>query len=209
VKGLTLAAARARVVAGAFGRVLEVGAGSGANLGWYPPTVDHLDLCEPDPKRRRRLERRLTAGRWPFSVVVHDRGAQGPFPAQEYDVVVATFVLCSAPDPGAAAAAMRAVLAPRSGGTIGPLVEGGRVHFLEHVHAGGLLGRVQSRLSPRWARVAGGCRLDQPATAALRGAGLVPVEQRWFHLPPPLGLAIEGEAIARIRPTEPKAEGGS
>lgn len=184
-----LAPARARLLAGATGRVLELGAGTGANLPWYPATVDTLDLCEPDPHMRRRLVRRVAARRWPFAVAVHDVDATGPFPGTTYDLVVSTLVLCTVPDPQAAVGAFRAVLA-----------DGGRFAFLEHVHAGGLAGRLQALASPLWGPLAGGCHLDRPATAALRSAGLVPVEQRWLRLPPPLFLAIAGQAIVRQRP---------
>jgi len=185
----TLGAARARVLAGVSGRVLEIGAGTGANLGWYPATVDHLDVCEPDPHMRRRLERRLAQGRYPFTVAVHEVAADGPFPAPPYDVVVATLVLCSVPEQATVTAAIRSVLA-----------DAGRFCYLEHVHAGGLRGRLQSVLSPHWARRASGCHLDRPATAAVRDAGMVPVEQRWLRRPPPFFLAVEGEAIIRSRP---------
>jgi len=181
--------ARQRLLAGASGRVLEVGAGTGANLPWYPASVEHLDLCEPDPHMRRRLTRKVAGRRWPFPVAVHAVDAEGPFPGQSYDEVVVTLVLCSVPDPAAAAAALRAVLG-----------DGGRLRYLEHVHAGGLLGRVQTAGTGPWSRLAGGCHLDRPATAALRSAGLVPVEQRWLRLPLPLVLAVEGQAIVRVRP---------
>lgn len=189
LEGSTLRAVRRRLLAGAQGRVLEVGAGTGANLRWYPPEVDHVDLCEPNRHMRRRLERRVAGRAWPFTVAVHDATAEGPFPAAGYEVIVSTLVLCTVPDPAAAAAALRAALA-----------DGGTLRFFEHVHAGGLLGRVQSAVAPLWARLAGGCRLDRPATAALRAAGLVPVDQRWVRLPPPLGLAVEGHAVIRVRP---------
>lgn len=191
-----LGAARGRLLAPASGRVLEVGAGTGANLAWYPPDLDRLDLCEPDPQLRRRLEDRVAGGRWPFPVAVHDVGPTGPFPDRGYDEVVLTLALCSVSDPAAAAAAVRAVLA-----------DTGRVRYLEHVHAGGLRGRLQSALAPGWARRGGGCRLDRPATADLRAAGLVPVEQRWLRLPPPYFLAIEGQAIIRVRPVQPQQDG--
>lgn len=184
-----VAAARQRLLSGARGRVLEVGAGTGANLQWYPASVDHIDLCEPNRHMRRRLERRLSSRSWPFSVAVHDVTAAGSFPGGGYDVIVATLVLCSVPEPAVAAVALRSALA-----------DDGALRFFEHVHAGGLLGRLQSVVSPLWTRVAGGCHLDRPATAALRGAGLVPVEQRWVRLPPPLFLGLEGEAIIRVRP---------
>jgi len=192
--------ARAQLLGRASGRVLEVGAGSGANLAWYPPTVSSLDLCEADPFLRRRLERRVSSRPWPFRVAVHPAATQGPFPSADYDTVVSTFVMCSVGDPEATASAIVEVLAP-----------GGRVVYLEHVHAGGLTGRLQSALSPLWRRVGGSCRLDRPATAALRSAGLVPVEQRWLRLLPPLSLAISGEAIIRVRQgtTHPPSPGPS
>lgn len=180
---------RARLLAGARGRVLEVGAGSGANLDWYPPTVERLDLCEADPHLRGRLEGRVAAGSWPFPVAVHDAAPEGPFPAAAYDTIVATLVLCSAPDPEATAKALRRVLA-----------DGGRIAYVEHVGAGGVLGRLQALSSPAWGRMAGGCHLDRPPTAAWRSAGLVPIEQRWLRLPPPLLLAVAGQAIVRVRP---------
>lgn len=185
----TLAAARRRLLRGARGRVLEVGTGTGANLRWYPASVDHVDLCEPDPRMRRILERRLTDSSPPFTVAVHDAPAVGPFPGGGYDSIVAAFVLCSVPDPAAAAASLRAALAAD-----------GTLRFLEHVRGGGPIGWVQSAATPLWARLAGGCHLDRPPTAALRAAGLVPVEQRWVRLPPPLWLAIEAQAIIRVRP---------
>ena len=182
--------AQALLVAAARGRVLEVGAGTGANLASYAPTVDRLDLCEADRDLRRRLEQRVAHGSWPFPVAVHAAAPEGPFPSGPYDTIVSTLVLCSAPDPAATASALRGVLAER-----------GRLLYLEHVHAGGLPGRLQTLLSSRWGRVAGGCQLDRPPTAALRSAGLVPVEQRWLRLPPPFLLAVAGHAIVRVRPS--------
>ena len=191
LEGPLLGPARDRLLAGARGRVLEVGAGAGANLARYPRAVDRLDLCEPDPGRRRRLERRVASRPWPFEVAVHPATAAGPFPAAPYDMIVSTLVMCTVPDPQATAAALR-----------GALAEGGRVAYLEHVHGGGLPGRLQARLSAAWQRLPGGCHLDRPATAALRAAGLVPVEQQWIRLPPPLLLAIVGQAVVRSRPTD-------
>ena len=184
-----LGPARDRLLAGARGRVLEVGAGAGANLARYPRAVDRLDLCEPDPRRRRQLERRVATRPWPFEVAVHTVAPPGPFPAAPYDMIVSTLVLCTVADPEATAAALRRALA-----------EGGRVAYLEHVHAGGVPGRLQAWLSAGWQRLPGGCHLDRPATAALRAAGLVPVEQQWIRLPPPLLLAVVGQAVARSRP---------
>src|SRR5918999_526745 len=49
---------RARVLSGARGRVLEIGAGTGLNLARYPGGLERLVLAEPDEQMAERLERR-------------------------------------------------------------------------------------------------------------------------------------------------------
>ena len=50
---------RRTLLAGASGRVVEIGAGTGLNVDHYPDGVAELVLVEPEPAMRRRLERRL------------------------------------------------------------------------------------------------------------------------------------------------------
>ena len=49
---------RRALLAGAHGRVIELGAGTGLNLRHYPPGLEALVLVEPDPAMRRKLARR-------------------------------------------------------------------------------------------------------------------------------------------------------
>src|SRR3954470_17112949 len=56
-----LRALRQRVLSAANGRVLEIGAGTGANLSFYGPDVESLALTEPEPPMVRRLQRRARA----------------------------------------------------------------------------------------------------------------------------------------------------
>jgi ubiquinone/menaquinone biosynthesis C-methylase UbiE len=118
-----MAAHRRALLAGARGRVLEVGAGTGLNLAFYPASLDELVLTEPDAAMRARLRRRV-ARRRPHATVAADRAEALPFADGSFDTVVCTLVLCTVPDPAAALAEFRRVLAPD-----------GRLLFIEHLRA--------------------------------------------------------------------------
>lgn len=153
----------------AHGRVLELGVGTGSNLGFYPPEV--TDLVGIDPfesmlERARaaaeRLERRQRGG-LPYRVHLHQADAAAlPYADESFDVVVAFLTLCTVPRAREAAEEARRVL--RRDGTL--LV-------LEHVRArtGRSLGRWQDRLDPLWTRAAGGCHLNRDTAAVLADAG--------------------------------------
>lgn len=187
IESLGLRAERARTVATATGRVLEVGAGTGLNLGHYPPAVTSVFACEPDPAMRRRLADRAAAAGLP--VTVHPGGVPGlEQPDDSFDTIVCVLVLCTIPDPPGALREFRRVLAP-----------GGALLFLEHVLARGAVARLQHVATPAWSRVAGGCQLDRDTIAALRAAGFVVTDLERLA---PLGRlgagsVVRGRAIAR------------
>ena len=52
---------REALVSQAAGTVLEIGGGTGANLGHYRPAVTSLTVTEPDVFMLKRLERRVSA----------------------------------------------------------------------------------------------------------------------------------------------------
>jgi len=118
-----LSAQRQRLLAGATGETIEIGAGTGLNLPHYPAAVTRLVLTEPDPHMARRLRRRVAEIR-PDAEVIDAPAAQLPFPDASFDTVVVTFVLCSVPDPGAALAEIARVLRPD-----------GLLLFAEHVRS--------------------------------------------------------------------------
>lgn len=163
-----LAAWRAELLADLDGDVLEVGAGTGANLRHYPPAVARLVLAEPEPHMRARLARRVAdAGR---AVEISEARADAlPMPDGSFDAVVCTLVLCSVDDPARALAEIRRVLRP-----------GGRLVFLEHVAADDRPRRLawQRRLEPLWRRVAGNCHLTRRTDALIRAAGFTVADAR-------------------------------
>jgi ubiquinone/menaquinone biosynthesis C-methylase UbiE len=156
---------RREIVAEASGRTLELGAGTGLNLDHYTGAVSELVLTEPDPHMAKRLRRKLAEKPpAPASVEVVEVGAEGlPFEDGSFDTVVATLVLCTIPDPEAAADEAARVLKP-----------GGRLLFLEHVRAepGSGTERWQDRLERPWGWVAGGCHPNRDTAALLQGSPL-------------------------------------
>ena len=112
-----LEALRHSLLAHATGHTLEIGAGTGLNLAHYPDAVTSLVLAEPDPHMAARLRDRLDAeGPGPRGVSVIAAGAEElPFDDGSFDTIVSTLVLCTVPDPAAALAEVRRVLAPARG----------------------------------------------------------------------------------------------
>jgi ubiquinone/menaquinone biosynthesis C-methylase UbiE len=169
---------RAALLADARGDVLEIGAGSGANLSHYPP-VDRLVLSEPSAPMRARLEQTATQQTAAtHAVTVEGATAESlPFPDASFDTVVSTLVLCSVSDPDAALAEIHRVLRP-----------GGRLLFLEHVRGEGRLARRQDRLQPVWSWLCVGCHPNRDTVSAIRTAGFeIDAVEEW-NAPGPLAL---------------------
>jgi len=153
---------RAELLRGVGGDVLEVGAGTGASLPYYPKTIARLVLAEPDRHMRRRLEMSLRGSAVPWAEVSAASLSALPMSDASFDAVVGMLVLCSVPDLPAALAEVFRVLKP-----------GGRFLFLEHVAAEQRPSRLvwQRRLEPIWKRMAGNCHLTRRTELAIGAAG--------------------------------------
>jgi ubiquinone/menaquinone biosynthesis C-methylase UbiE len=132
------------------GDVLEIGAGTGANLRHYPPQVK-LTLTEPDPHMRKRLPDAAGAA-----------AEELPFAGGSFDAVVSTLVLCSVRDPARALAELLRVLKP-----------GGRLLFIEHVAGEASRLRWQRRVEPLWKRLMGNCHMTRDTLAEIERAGFL------------------------------------
>ena len=144
------------------GDVLEVGAGTGANLVAYPRSGVRLTLCEPDAGMRKLLlEKSSEQGRSDIEVKDWSAERLGAGDASQ-DVVVSSLVCCSVQDLDATLAELKRVLRP-----------GGQFVFLEHVGAepGSGRRRMQDTLNPMWKHVAGNCHLNRDTEAAIVRAG--------------------------------------
>lgn len=156
-----LSAWRQELLESVDGSVLELGAGTGANLAYYPNDVERLVLCEPDPHMRKTLKRRSHESPLP-SEVVAAAAEDLPYVDESFDYVVATLVFCSVRSPERALAEARRVLKPN-----------GQLIFLEHVAAEGNSARLalQHVCQPVWKRVAGNCHLTRQTHRLIEGAG--------------------------------------
>jgi ubiquinone/menaquinone biosynthesis C-methylase UbiE len=177
---------RVELLAGATGRVVEVGAGNGINFAHYPRSVAEVIAVEPEPYLRSQAEKAATSAPVPVRVMAGLADALELEP-DSVDAVVACGVLCSVPDQAAALAEFRRVLRPD-----------GELRFYEHVRSRRPgFARWQSRVDPLWTRLFGGCHADRDTLDAIERAGFRLERYRGFPFP----------ANARAYPVTPRVLG--
>ncbi len=178
---------RAKACTGLHGQVLEVGFGSGLNIGYYPPEVTGVAAVEPSDVAWRKALPRVDAG----AVDVRREGLDGQrlaLPAASQDSALSTFTMCTIPDLDAALAEIGRVLRP-----------GGRLHFAEHgLSPDAGVAAWQHRLEPLQRRLGGGCHLDRPIAELVERAGFTIGHLETFYAPgpKPLGYLYLGWATA-------------
>ncbi len=182
-----LRAFRDELLAGVSGRVVELGAGAGANFPHYPPTVTEVVAVEPEAYLREQAV--AAAPQAPVAVTVIDGIADAlPLEDGSCDAAVACLVLCSVPDQGRALAELRRVLKP-----------GGELRFLEHVRGSTPRMVRAQRFVDRtfWPRVFGGCHTARDTVGAIERAGFALERHR----------DLRPESLPSLLPVYPQAIG--
>ena len=152
---------RSKIVPAAEGRVLEVGFGSGTNLGFYDPSkVERLFALEPSEGMRRKAAKAVGAS--PLDIEwLGLPGEEIPLDDNSVDSIVLTYTACTIPDAARALSQMRRVLKP-----------GGRLLFSEHGAAPDAgVAKWQRRIEPVWKVIAGGCHLTRKPDRMIEAAG--------------------------------------
>lgn len=159
---------RARLLRDLTGSILDLGAGTGANLS-HLRCAGQVVAVEPDPAMRALLRTNVRDCPAPVRVV-SARAELLPFASTSFDAVVCTLVLCSVGDQTRALAEARRVLRP-----------GGRLVYAEHVRGHGWWGRVQDRYDPGWGCTRGGCHINRDTGEAIRQAGFRLLREARIH----------------------------
>lgn len=150
---------RAKVIAQAVGRVLEVGVGTGNNLPFYDPAVTRemvgIDFSLGMLARAHRKPCRV-----PHELLEMD-AQELAFPDDSFDTVLATCVFCTVPDPIQGLREVRRVCRPE-----------GRILLLEHVRIDRpVVGTLMDFLDPLSVLVVG-THINRRTVENMRQAGL-------------------------------------
>lgn len=164
---------RAKVVPLAFGEVLELGMGAGANLPYYDRSkVANVSAVEPNAQMRRRAAKAAAEAGIEIKLL-EGVGERLPFQDQSFDCVVCTYTLCTVGDVAQTLGELRRVLKP-----------GGQLFYCEHGRAPDAeVERWQRRIEPIWTPLGGGCRLTRTPGQSIRESGFSVEWQDQFYLP--------------------------
>jgi ubiquinone/menaquinone biosynthesis C-methylase UbiE len=166
-----LAEMRSSLLAGASGDVLEIGGGTGANLGYYGAAVKSLTVTEPEPPMLKRLQRKAHEQN-SQATVLRAPAEDLPFEDASFDTVVSTLVLCGVDDQPRAVRELRRVLRP-----------GGRLIFIEHVRSDDpRTAKRQDRMNPL-NRFLVCCDCNRPTLDTIRSTGFDVTELEQTELP--------------------------
>lgn len=164
---------REKVVPLAYGKVLEVGIGTGLNLGYYNSSnVEHLTGL--DPSEENWNMNKVNADSLGLDLSFVNASAEMiPAENDQFDSILITYTLCSIPDPFPSLLEIRRVLKPK-----------GTLIFCEHgIAPDKNIERWQHLLNPAWRFLSGGCNLNRNIPELLKSGGFKIKDLDTMYLP--------------------------
>jgi ubiquinone/menaquinone biosynthesis C-methylase UbiE len=166
------------------GKLLEIGAGTGASLDLYPKNSSlEIHLSEPDQNMRSQLIEKVRDKNLTNVSVLSCPGEKIDSEDDFYDYVFVSLVCCSVNDIEASLYEIKRVLK-----------SDGHFIFLEHVAAknGSSRRKWQDRLNIFWRKFAGNCHLNRETEQHIENAGFTILEIKHESM---------RKAISIVRPT--------
>ena len=164
---------REKVVPLAYGKVLEVGIGTGLNLGYYNSNkIEHLTGLDPSEENWKINKVNAESLGLDLSFV-QASADQIPAENDQFDSALITYTLCSIPDPLTSLLEIRRVLKPD-----------GILIFCEHgIAPDRKIKKWQHAINPAWRFISGGCNLNRDVPGLLDKGGFRIKNLETMYLP--------------------------
>ncbi len=161
---------RGPLFAGAAGRILDAGVGTGRNMPFYPAGGEVIGIDLSAAMLVRAAKRRAQLGA--KVALIEMDVLQTAFPDATFDLVVSTFLFCVLDDDQQlpALAELARICRPD-----------GEIRILEYAYSTDPLRRLVMRLWAPWVRFAYGAAFDRDTERYVSAAGLELVETRFLY----------------------------
>ena len=178
---------RSQIVPLAYGRILEIGIGSGLNFDHY--NFDKVDeIVGVDPAVSSVAIARSRSAQYNSKISFIESSAESiDLASNSFDCVVIGYSLCTIPDPLKALEEARRLMKPE-----------GSLFFMEH----GLapeenIQKWQHRLTPGWKKIAGDCNLNRDIEDLITSSGFQfkSLNKKYIKGPKIAAFQYYGEAI--------------
>lgn len=178
---------RAQIVPHAYGKVLEIGIGSGLNFDFY--NFDKVtEIIGVDPAVSSVAMAKVRASNLNPRITFIETTAESiNLESSTFDSVVIGYSLCTIPDPHKALAEAHRLLKSK-----------GSLFFMEHGLAPeSNVQKWQYRITPLWKKIAGGCNLDRNIEELILASGFRFKELKKKYIKGPKIAAFQyyGEAL--------------
>lgn len=153
---------RRDLLTGSYGDVLEAGVGTGANLSFYPSSIQSLIGVDFSSDMLKYAKQKASLLNAPYQMELVEADIQDlPYPDNSFDTIVSTCVFCSVPDPILGLEELRRVCKPD-----------GQILMLEHMRSENqAAGLLMDLLNPVTVRM-WGANINRETMANIKSSGL-------------------------------------